>query len=250
MYRHINNLVLLDHESKVPLHKQAEEKLRELIKHSDFRAGELFPRETDLAEHWGISRNTLRQAISILVSENLLERKKRSGTRVCQHKITTNLNNWMSFTREMEDMGLSFKNLVIKVNKVKASSEVAKSLNIEEGDEVIFLQRIRSMDNNPMVYFESYLHPRTGVSENENFEKPLYELLDHNHNIVPIYSQEELKAIEATSKIADLLKIKKGMPVFERKRMVLDAGRRPIEYNICYYRNDWFTYSIEINRII
>jgi GntR family transcriptional regulator len=250
MYEHMNKIPLLDHDSKVPLHKQAEEKLRELIKHPDFSGGELFPKEIDLAQRWGISRNTLRQAISILVGENLLERKKRSGTRVSQHRITTNLNNWMSFTREMEDMGLAFKNLMIKAQKTKVSLEVAKSLQIEEGDEVVLLQRTRSMDDSPMVYFESYLHPRTGVSENENFEKPLYELLDKDHNIVPVYSQEELKAIAATKKIAGLLKIEKGQPVLERKRVVLDAGRRPIEYNICYYRNDWFTYSIEIKRSI
>jgi GntR family transcriptional regulator len=76
----------------------------------------------------------------------------------------------------------------------------------------------------------------------------LYELLDQDHNIVPVYSREEIKAIAATAKIAALLKIKKGDPVLERKRIVLDAGRKPIEFNICYYRSDWFTYSIEIKR--
>lgn len=65
-----------------------------------------------------------------------------------------------------------------------------------------------------------------------------------------MYSQEEIKAIAATAEIADLLGIKKGLPVLERKRLVLDAGRKPIEYNICYYRNDWFTYSIEIKRSV
>lgn len=214
---------MLNHDSKVPLYKQAEELLRELIKHTDFSTGELFPKEADLAQRWGISRNTLRQAIGVLVSENLLERKKREGTRVSQNRITTNLNNWMSFTREMEDMGLAFKNLMIKVQKTKAGVEVAKSLEIEEGDDVVFLQRTRSMDDSPMVYFESYLHPRTGISENENLEKSLYELLDQDHNIIPVYSKEELKAIAVTKKIAGLLKIEKGQPVLERKRVVLDA---------------------------
>jgi GntR family transcriptional regulator len=72
--------------------------------------------------------------------------------------------------------------------------------------------------------------------------------LDEQYNIVPVYSQEEIKAIAATRKIAQLLKINEGDPILERKRLVLDAGRRPIEYNICLYRSDWFTYSIEIKR--
>jgi GntR family transcriptional regulator len=73
-------------------------------------------------------------------------------------------------------------------------------------------------------------------------------MLDNEFHIVPVYSQEEIRAIAATEKIASLLGIEKGMPVMERKRLVLDAGRKPIEYNTCYYRSDWFTYSIEIKR--
>ena len=244
----MNDIPLLDHDSKVPLHKQAEEQLRILIKHTNYSNGELFPKETDLAKRWGIARNTLRQAINKLVHENLLERKKRTGTRVSKHKITTNLGNWMSFTHEMEDMGLSFKNLLITAKQKKTNKEVAESLQIEAGSSVICLKRIRSTDQQPMVYFESHFHPRTGLSENENFEKPLYELLGEGHNIVPVYSREKIKAIAATDKIAGLLHIKKGDTVLERKRLVLDAARKPIEYNICFYRSDWFTYTIEIKR--
>ena len=148
----------------------------------------------------------------------------------------------------MEDMGLSFKNLLIKAQKMKASQEVSNYLQVEPGIPIVCLKRIRSTDQTPMVYFESHFHPRTGLSEKENFETPLYELLDHDHNIVPVYSREEIKAIAASAKIADLLQLKKGDPVLERKRLVLDAGRKPIEFNICYYRSDWFTYSIEIKR--
>lgn len=250
MYEHMNKIPLLDHDSKIPLHKQVEELLRELIKHPDFKDGELFPKEVDLAKRWGISRNTLRQAIAILVNENLLVRKKGSGTRVSQNRITTNLNNWMSFTHEMEDMGLEFKNLSVNVEMVPASAKVAKHLQINEGDEVLLLQRTRSIDDSPMVYFESYFHPRIGLSIDENFEIPLYEILGNKYNVVPVYSQEELKAIAASKRIASTLKIEKDQPVLERKRVVLDTARKPIEYNICYYRNDWFTYTIEIKRTI
>ncbi|MNL77097.1 DNA-binding transcriptional regulator FrlR [compost metagenome] len=78
----------------------------------------------------------------------------------------------------------------------------------------------------------------------------MYELLDEKYNVIPVYSQEEIKAIAASDKIAEILKIKEGEPLLERKRLVLDAGRKPIEYNVCYYRSDWFTYSIEIKRSI
>ncbi|WP_316789401.1 GntR family transcriptional regulator [Pedobacter frigoris] len=248
MFEHIKDIQLLDHGSKIPLNKQVEDILRMLIRRPDFSNGALFPKETDLAQYWSISRNTLRQAINNLAKEGLLERKKRSGTRVTRQKISTNLNNWMSFTHEMESMGLSFKNLLLMVENKPANEEVSQNLQIQPETEVTCLKRVRSIDENPMVYFESYFHPRIGISADETFEKPLYELLDEKYNIIPVYSQEEIKANAATKALAEVLKIKEGEPVLERKRRVLDADKKLIEYNICYYRSDWFTYSIEIKR--
>jgi len=248
MFEHMNKIPLLNHDSKMPLHRQAEEQLRKLIKDNHYKEGDLFPKETDLARRWGISRNTLRQAIHNLVNDGLLERKKRSGTLVKKKKITTDLSNWFSFTHEMELKGMPFKDLFHLVKTVKANADVAKGFGIEKDSKLICLERIRSTGKKPMVYFESFFHPRIGLTGKENFKQPLYEMLDNEFHMVPVYSQEEIRAIAATEKIASLLGIEKGMPVMERKRLVLDAGRKPIEYNTCYYRSDWFTYSIEIKR--
>lgn len=250
MFEHMNNIPLLDHDSKIPLHQQAEDQLRKLISDNHFRVGDAFPKETDLAKRWGISRNTLRQAIANLVRDGLLERKKRSGTTVRKKKITTDLANWLSFSHEMEDKGTPFKDIKHAVNIVKADKETEERLAIAPGTKVVSLERIRSTGRSPMVYFRSYFHPRVGLTGSENFKKPLYELLDEEFHVVPVYSQEEIRAIAATEKIAAWLKIEPGAPVLERKRLVLDAGRKPIEFNICYYRSDAFTYSIEIKRPI
>ncbi|NIG56835.1 GntR family transcriptional regulator [Chitinophaga sp. Cy-1792] len=246
----MNNIPLLDHDSKTPLHQQAEEQLRKLIRDNHFRVGDTFPKETDLAKRWGISRNTLRQAIANLVKDGLLERKKRTGTTVRKKKITTDLANWLSFSQEMEDKGTPFKDLKHSVEKVKAIKETAERLGVPAGTAVIALERIRSTGKNPMVYFQSFFHPRIGLTVEANFKRPLYELLDEEYHTVPVYSQEEIRAIAATEKIAAWLKVAAGAPVLERKRLVLDAAKKPIEFNICYYRSDWFTYSIEIKRPI
>ncbi|NML40353.1 GntR family transcriptional regulator [Chitinophaga sp. G-6-1-13] len=244
----MTKIPLLDHDSKIPLHQQAEELLRKLIREDYFREGDIFPKETDLAKRWSISRNTLRMAIGNLVKDGLLERKKRYGTVVKKKKITTNLDNWYSFTHEMEDKGIPFKTLKSKVSVLKAVEEVAKMLQTEPAHPVVCLERIRSTEKNPMVYFESFFHPRIGLTGKENFDRPLYEMLDADFHVVPVYSQEEIRAIGADEKIAGLLKIKKGAPVLERRRVVLDASRRPLEFNICWYRSDCFTYSIELKR--
>ena len=65
-----------------------------------------------------------------------------------------------------------------------------------------------------------------------------------------MHSSEELSAITADERIADLLQVEKGAPVFYRKRRVYDTGMRIVEFNKCYYRHDKMTYKINIKRTL
>ncbi len=66
----------IDHNSSTPLHIQAEMLLRELITKQEYQEGKLLPNEVELSTQLRISRNTLRHAISKLVNEGILTRKK------------------------------------------------------------------------------------------------------------------------------------------------------------------------------
>jgi len=105
----------IDHSSAMPLHAQVESLLRELIELPQYQAGEFLPKEVDLANQLGISRNTLRQATNKLEYEGLIVRKKGFGTKVAEKSFTTQLNNWHSFTQEMNEKGIAFTNLQVTV---------------------------------------------------------------------------------------------------------------------------------------
>ena len=96
----------IDHKSKLPLHVQVEELLRELITLPEYQNGNFLPKEVDLANNLGVSRNTIRQATNKLEYEGLLIRKKGVGTKVASPMMSTNLNMWYSFTKEMESRGI------------------------------------------------------------------------------------------------------------------------------------------------
>lgn len=238
----------IDHKSTTPLHIQVEMLLRELIKDPKFINGELFPKEVDIAKKLGISRNTVRQAIGKLVIEGHLERKKGVGTKVATKNIKTQLKDWMSFTQEMKRKGINVVNYEIEVGKEKVNKKVATALEIEEGTEVIKLSRLRGDKDEPFVNFISYLHPRIGLTGEEDFTRPLYEIIEKDHSIVADLSRDEMRAILSDKKLSKKLKIEENDAVLQRTRIVYDAGKRPIEYGLCYYRADKFSYSIDIRR--
>ena len=238
----------LDHNSSLPLHYQVEQLLREIIKEPVYQEGKLLPKEVDLAKMLGISRNTVRQATNKLEHENLLVRKKGVGTRAVRETVSTKLSNWASFSEEMYSQGVEFVNYVIKVSWEKASTSVALLLQIEEGKEVLKLERHRGLNEGPFVRFISYFHPRIGLTGNEDFSRHLYDILEQDYATVPSVSKERINAITANKEMAKYLKVEVGSPLLLRKRLVCDPGDRPIEYNIGYYRADSFTYEIDIRR--
>lgn len=238
----------IDHKSGVPLHIQAENLLRELIKDPAYQSGKVLPNEVELAKKLAISRTTLRQAINKLVFEELLVRRKRTGTKVAHPKMSSKSMNWLSFTQEMKSRDIAIKNYELHVSWVFPDDFVANFFDIKTSKKIMKLERLRGNTDEAFVYFISYFHPRIGLTGDEDFKKPLYEMLEHEHSVIANLSKEEISAKAADKFIAAKLEIDQGSPVLFRKRFVFDQGDRAMEYNLGYYKAESFVYTTESRR--
>lgn len=235
----------IDHHSPLPLHSQIEQLLRDLVQLKEYAKGAPLPKEVELANRLGVSRNTIRQATNRLEHEGLITRKKGVGTFVTSHGLSTQLNSWHSFTMEMMQKGIPFENAEIKTCWIKADEKLSHFFRIRKNTKVLQLQRLRAVEKSPVVYFESCFHPRIGLSEEEDFNTPLYQLLEEKFSVVVVRSNEHIRA-QLAGAMSKKLGIAPNDPVLVRERFVFDPGDRPIEYNIGFYRADKFTYSIDI----
>lgn len=238
----------IDHKSPVPLHSQAEELLRKMIRDPRYSNGALLPNEVDLAKQLAISRTTLRQALSKLVYEGLLVRKKGIGTVVAQKTVSSKSQNWLSFSQEMALRGIQIRNFELHISWVLPDEQVATFFQIKPDRKILKLERLRGRPEGPFVYFISYFHPRVGLTGEENFKQPLYEILEKEHSVIAQLSKEEISARAADKFIAKKLEVEQGSPILLRKRFVYDQADRPIEYNLGYYRADSFVYTVESRR--
>jgi len=238
----------LDHKSHIPLHVQAEKLLRRLIEQPEYQKGKFLPNEVELARMLGISRSTLRLAINKLVYEGLLTRKKGIGTKVNFPSMTTRSTNWLSFSQEMKTKGVRVVNYELHVSWETASDKLMSFFNLDSEARILKLERLRGDPKGPFVYFISYFNPRLGLTGNEDFIRPLYEILEHDYATVAKLSKEEISARAADPFLAGKLELSSGDPILKRKRMVYDPGGRPIEYNLGYYRADSMVYTLESER--
>ena|SRR2546423_1250556 len=237
----------IDHKSPIPLHIQTEELLRKIIKQPQYQKGKHLPNEIELAQKLNISRGTLRHAINKLVYEGLLVRKKGFGTKV-NNIVSSKALSWLSFSQEMKVRGIPIKNFELTISWVKPEEAVANFFEIRGNKKVLKLERLRGRPEGPFVYFVSYFHPRIGLTGEEDFKRPLYEILEKDYQVVANLSKEEISARGADKFLAGKLQLDPGSPVLFRKRFVFDQAERPIEYNLGFYRADSFVYTIESRR--
>ena len=237
----------IDHKSPIPLHIQTEELLRKIIKMPQYLKGKHLPNEIELAKNLNISRGTLRQAINKLVFEGLLVRKKGFGTKV-NNIVSSKALSWLSFSQEMTVRGIPIKNFELTLSWVKPEESVANFFEIRGNKKVLKLERLRGRPEGPFVYFVSFFHPRIGLTGEEDFKRPLYEILEKDYQVVADLSKEEISARAADKFLATKLQLDLGSPILFRKRFVFDKADRPIEYNLGFYRADSFIYTIESKR--
>lgn len=233
-----------------PLHVIAEEAILAMISSEEYQNGKLLPNEIDLARDLNVSRNTLRQAINKLVFEGKLIRKRGYGTWVCRKTLTSGIKNWMSFSQEMMQLGVKVRNYELHLSTGVPPKEVLNFMGLEmEGDcYCLKLERVRGNENFPFVVFESWFNPSIGVSHDDNFALPLYELLEKKYGVIVHTSIEEISAQLAGSALAQKLRASEHDPILKRKRFVYDINGNPVEYNVGYYKADSFTYTITSER--
>ena len=247
---HISASSMNTNKNKKPLHLQVEEIIMNMINSPEYQNGKLLPNELELAKTLNVSRNPVRQAINKLVFEGIVCRKKGYGTWAVKKTVTSGVKNWMSFSQEMQQLGIKVKNYELHISTEIPAESVRMFFDIEESDQqhCLKLERVRGDENEPFVMFVSWFNPALNIDSDDNFSKPLYELLKNKYGVIVNTSIEEISARLAGKNIGTKLRISENDPILIRKRFVYDINKVPVEYNIGYYKADRFTYTITAER--
>jgi GntR family transcriptional regulator len=228
---------------------QAEDILRRLIRSREYRDGKLLPPETTIAASMNISRSTIRAAIDRLAREGLLIRRRGFGTQVAPPRAhSSRFEAWDSFSREMAEKGERVEEFHFSVRSRRAPISVCHAFGLDEDSSLLSMSRTRGFNGEPVVHFQSWFHPRLGLTGEEDFGKPLYSLFYEHCHVQPEHSYETITAIAADNHLAKHLRVKPGSPLLRRLRRVLDEASRPIEFALNHYRSDRFEYTLHLQR--
>ena len=241
----------VDKETPIPLYYQLKLRVQGLIDSGALKEGDMLPPENDLCVHLGVSRPTVRQALSELVSEGWLTRQKGKGTFVSHPKIDVRfLQKLESFNNQMRQKGLTPSTKVLSLRKVPGVPRINEKLRLGPDEPLISLMRLRFGDGEPVVGVDTYI-PYTrypGMLEQDLERGSLYERLETLYNARISRVHREIEAANANRREAELLDIESGSAICLVKTTGFTDADLPVEYSVARYRGDRNKFSIELYR--
>jgi GntR family transcriptional regulator len=207
------------------------------------------PGETALATDFSVSRNTIREALSTLKNEGLIERGPKIGTHVTQRKLDHGLDTLLGLKETFKSYG-EVRNEVRAAMAEAAPPAVAQRLQLEPGQQVVFVERLRYLGGLPLSLDLTYLEPDIGAEvlshslESNDIFALIEQLTGHRLGAASL----ALEAIPADAHSAMALQVPDGAPLLMLERLTnLDDGR-PVDLEYIRMRGDRITMRGNLTR--
>jgi GntR family transcriptional regulator len=211
--------------------------------------GARLPSERELAERFGVARETLRKALHELSSSGALSRKHGAGTFVADIPWVKPLQ-LHSFSEDMRSRGLTPSSSLLTTTRMRAFAKIAQRLKLIPGADVYEIRRLRLADGEPMALEVVYLSCERLPSFNPKQLKThsLYEILGQNYGLTLRSAVQQIQATVVTEAEAAQLNVAPFSPALLVERQVQVAPGDTVEYGKSLYRADRYSFEMNVSR--
>lgn len=226
--------------------------LKDRIVSGGLKRGDKLPSEFALAEEFGVSRITVRQALDLLVGENLVQKRPGSGTFVLDVKtqVRAVIKDVSNVFSNLIDMGRRTSVEVLAFEYVEPAADISAALDLESDERVQRTIRVRSLDGEPFSYLIAQIPERWGrqFSRVELVATPLLALLEAGGRRAAS-ARQEITAVLASPDVAEALGVEVGAPLVKMTRVVSDDQDSAFEHLQAFYRPDRFVFQMDLIRV-
>ncbi|GAB6106684.1 GntR family transcriptional regulator [Fusibacter bizertensis] len=234
------------------LHEKVYEEIESRILSGHYAPNSLLPREIDFMEQFGVSRHTIRKSMDQLKSNGLIRKVKGTGTFV--NHITPDydytLSKMNSFSEIVKKQGGNPNSIILSAKLIEASEDVSAKLNIDTGDSVYCIERIRR-NNEEVLCLEITYVVASWCPELDEYISPkasLYNLYEKKYNLELGEGLFKLEAINAPENISKILNLSLNTALLYMEAVVSLKTGAPLYYVNAYYVGSKYIFSTMLTR--
>lgn len=239
----------IDPTSHVPMYIQIIKYLTEEIENGTYRVSEQIPPETTLAEHFGVSRITVTNAIQRMVQEGILYRIQGKGTFVApKKKMEHRLSSLVSFTDDMLSRGYTPQNKMLEFELTIPPENVSQKLGLLPTDKTWRIERVRYADNEPMAVQTAYLPEKMfpDLAREKIETASLYKVLQDIYHVNIAEADETYRIVTIDEDKAEMLNVPSQSPALYSVRITSLTDGRIFEYTESFLRGDRYVLSVKV----
>jgi GntR family transcriptional regulator len=229
-----------------PLYLRLGRRIAEAIASGALAPGDALPPERELAAQTGLSRVTVRKAVSSLVASGALVQRRGSGTFVAPRleRVEQSLSQLTSFSEDMARRGKTVRSIWLERGVAAASPEEMMTLGLSAGARVARLARLRLADGVPLA-IERAAFAEADLPHPETVGASLYAALAALGRR-PARAVQRISAANLSERDAGLLEVPPGAAGLRIERVSYLDGGRVLEFTRSLYRGDAYDFVAEL----
>ena len=235
------------YDNTAPLYDQVRQRILADLGGGSYPPGDYLPAEPELCRLYGVSRITLRRAVSELCGEGVLKKVHGRGTLVTAPKLRQALVSLSGFADSLSGSGHAVGHHVVEARISAECSEGRLHLQAAPGDDIVWIRRLLLKDASPLtledLFFRKERYPLAlaPVADGASF----YEALRHLYGESPQSARRTINVDFPSAEEAALLNSSSMQPVFRIDKTVFGHQREPIAFSRLVTPADRVTYTLD-----
>jgi GntR family histidine utilization transcriptional repressor len=225
-----------------PLFEEIKDFIKKKIDDKTYKVGDKIPTEMELAKLFNTSRQTVNKALRDLAVDDIIERFPRSGSFVKAKIPQTSVLDLKNIALEIEERGNQYSNKLIRLEKIKASEDIAKALHVVIDQEIYTSAMIHYENDVPVRFDIRYIRPSSAP---EYIEQTFDNITPAEYLQLKCPVQKVSNIIEAVMPSSDIqkyLNISQNEPCLRLSRIVT-SHEKVATYSKLYYPSSRYKLS-------
>lgn len=244
----------LDRASDAPIWFQMMRAIEQSIAEGAWHEGDKLPSENALCAHFGVSRTTVREALSHLETAGIVTRQQGKGAFVERLPVPSSwtLPSAASLLGEYSEDGRSALTSTILRAGIEplpswAAAVIGRGIDGEPDGYGFVLERVRAIGARTAVHVVNYMPRRFSglVPDLRDPRASLYSAVTRIAGVLIARMHRTIEAAVADRTLAPLLEVEIGHPIVVVEAVAYDSDGAPIDFSRASVRTDRLRVSVD-----